>query len=399
MNEGFMKFDRLLEYKRYCLAGDNGSAIAGSIDDLFQQHGACAAEADSDCDIFVYIVNQPDAGALDEVTKPCCFMTQKALRPMQRQRRGSVIYINPTEAMRAMGYAIAMDVCKFDIRVNFVSHLITDSSKETVGENVERYANAALYLASDMSKNVTGQTLWTHHADFSAADQIRSRCAGTQFHGPVKMLYAEPQCALTDKLVSRLGGQVVLTDDPDQAHTLLFLVSTAILRHISDLREDEFDEIWQTNYIRAHALCLRAAQRMQSGQGGTILLIATDNLTGGARLTAAVSASVGALKDLMLQINRMYDKVRCNIIMAGALANGLTQEYQDLYADQYGAESEAILDGMQLIPKRDDDLDVIDAAIFLLSDQSSSVTGQCIPVNGGIRTLAHANMIYYFKAR
>ncbi len=65
-------------------------------------------------------MNQPDAGALDEVTKPCCFMTQKALRPMQRQRRGSVIYINPTEAMRAMGYAIAMDVCKFDILVNFV---------------------------------------------------------------------------------------------------------------------------------------------------------------------------------------------------------------------------------------------------------------------------------------
>jgi hypothetical protein len=45
MNEGFMEFDRLLEYKRYCLAGDNGSAIAGSIDDLIQQHGACAAEA------------------------------------------------------------------------------------------------------------------------------------------------------------------------------------------------------------------------------------------------------------------------------------------------------------------------------------------------------------------
>jgi hypothetical protein len=69
---------------------------------------------------------------------------------------------------------------------------------------------------------------------------------------------------------------------------------------------------------------------MQSGQGGTILLIATDNLTGGARLTAAVSASVGALKDLMLQINRMYDKVRCNIIMAGALANGLRRNTRTL---------------------------------------------------------------------
>lgn len=394
-----MNYHRLLEHKRFFLAGDIDHDVAGCINDVFLQQGGCASNAVSDCDIFVFIVNPANADQLDEVTKPCCFLTQAALGRMQSRCHGSVIYVNPTEAMRAMGYAIAMDVCKFDIRVNYVSHLQADPSDQTACETVERYADAALYLASDMSKNVTGQTLWTHAANAAAAQPIRIREIQNGQRNTGGTLYVEPQGTLKEKLSQRLDGGMTLTDDPDQCQALVFTGSAVSLQHMNDLSEAEFDRIWQTDYVRAYDRCLKTARRMQSGQGGHIILVTTDNLAGGARLTAAVSAAAGALKGLMQQINRTYDKVRCNIVMAGALASALSQGYEALYTEQYGAESRTILDGMQLIPKRDDDLDVIDAVRFLLSGEASAVSGQCIPVNGGIRTLAHANMIFYFKAR
>ncbi|MFC4102595.1 SDR family NAD(P)-dependent oxidoreductase [Paenibacillus xanthanilyticus] len=154
---------------------------------------------------------------------------------------------------------------------------------------------------------------------------------------------------------------------------------------MTDTTEELFDSIFAVNIKGAFFCSKHAIQAMRQSGGGSIVHIGSTNGYKGPKDLAAYSSSKGAMLTLNRHIAAHYgeDRIRSNWITVGWVASDgeieLHQSNGVSPAELRKRAASHIPSGRMQTPE-----DIGYGAVYLLSDESSQVTGTELHINGGI---------------
>ncbi|HYJ78334.1 MAG TPA: bifunctional rhamnulose-1-phosphate aldolase/short-chain dehydrogenase [Longimicrobiaceae bacterium] len=174
------------------------------------------------------------------------------------------------------------------------------------------------------------------------------------------------------------------------------VVSNAGIAHCAPIEALELADWERSLAVNAtgHFLVTRAALRLfrRQGTGGSLVFVATKNVTAPGRDFAAYSASKAAEAQLarVAAIEGGEIGVRVNMVNPDAVfATGLwSPEVREQRARAHGidpARVEEFYRGRNLLGVDVRAEDVAEAVVFFASDRSSRTTGAMLPVDGGVR--------------
>ena len=144
----------------------------------------------------------------------------------------------------------------------------------------------------------------------------------------------------------------------------------------------DWQDLYKVNVIGTWLCCKAVAPLMQNQKKGKIINIASDIIKnpGGQRLLP-YACSKGAVKTLTEMLARALGSYNINV---NAIAPGLTNTEAASSLGDNPEESFKIVVSAQAIHRREEPIDLVGTAVFLASPDSDFITGQLIPVNGGI---------------
>ncbi|MGU3470490.1 SDR family NAD(P)-dependent oxidoreductase [Paenibacillus sp. D51F] len=149
--------------------------------------------------------------------------------------------------------------------------------------------------------------------------------------------------------------------------------------------EEQFDSIFAVNMKGAFFCSMYAIQSMQKTGGGSIVHMGSTNGYKGAKELAAYSCSKGAMLTLNRHIAAHYgkDRIRSNWVTVGWVASeGEIELHQNMGISEEDLHTKALThvpSGRMQTPE-----DMAYGAVYLLSDESSQVTGTELHINGGL---------------
>ena len=145
-------------------------------------------------------------------------------------------------------------------------------------------------------------------------------------------------------------------------------------RPVAELHLDDWDAILQGT-LRASLLCTRAALGLMTKNSGSIVNISSIHAFAGDTTLVAYPAAKAALGALTRTVATQYGRlgIRCNAVCPGTIPP------PDLDVGEIDRRVRHQVIGRQGTPR-----DVANATLFLLSDESSFITGQTLAVDGGV---------------
>lgn len=164
-------------------------------------------------------------------------------------------------------------------------------------------------------------------------------------------------------------------------------VSYAGITPISSLVDTDqklFDDVMAVNVRAPFFSSQRAIRLMLRAGGGSLVLIGSAHSWGGQKDRAAYAVSKGALYTLSEHVSHNYsnEHIRCNFLTMGWTPT----EGELALREDLGMAGEELVDyASRLIPmgRMCTPSDIVPAALYLLSDFSSMVTGSNIRCTGG----------------
>jgi NAD(P)-dependent dehydrogenase (short-subunit alcohol dehydrogenase family) len=208
-------------------------------------------------------------------------------------------------------------------------------------------------------------------ASRAAAEQVVAALPG-EGHAVVQAELADPEAVrrMVDEAADRLGGIDVLVNNAAIFGDLKRLPFEGI-------DPDDWDRVMAVN-AKGPWLCTAAvAPQMRRRGGGSVVNIASATFFSGSPLLAHYVASKGAVIALTRSLARELGEHR---IRVNAVAPGftMTEASRHVFPD---AENYAWQKGALARPEQPED--VAGAVVFLASDASAFITGQCLVVDGG----------------
>jgi meso-butanediol dehydrogenase / (S,S)-butanediol dehydrogenase / diacetyl reductase len=205
----------------------------------------------------------------------------------------------------------------------------------------------------------------------------------------------------TAECIRRQGGEAIFVKTnliaADQVEYLVkmslttfsqinILYNNAAINHfanIVDTQEYDWDKVMQVNVKSVYLTCKYTIPVMISQGGGAILNTASAAAIVGLKNLAVYTASKGAVLQLSRNMALDYAKfgIRVNAICPGVTATEMTEKVIDSDSDPAAARARfdrVIPRGSMAAP-----LEIAKAALFLVSDDASYITGAAIPVDGG----------------
>jgi NAD(P)-dependent dehydrogenase (short-subunit alcohol dehydrogenase family) len=154
---------------------------------------------------------------------------------------------------------------------------------------------------------------------------------------------------------------------------------------LHETSNEEWDDLVATHLTGTFWGCKHAVNAMrESGRGGSIVNLGSIlSFTGDGYLAAYTAMKSGVLGlTKAIAIDYALDNIRCNCICPGDMETPMIQQYFDGTEDPQAAraEMEAAYPGKRIAHPRE----VASAAVFLVSDESSFVSGAPILVDGGL---------------
>jgi len=198
---------------------------------------------------------------------------------------------------------------------------------------------------------------------------------------------------LTPELES-LGASVILMDVakdsldqlqgiPDELHGLVYCPGSINLKPFTRLTSQDFLADFQQNVIGAVSLIQKFLPAFKKAGQSSIVLYSTVAVSSGMPFHASIAASKGAVEGLArsLAAELASSKIRVNVIapsltdtpLAGNLLN--TPEKKEAAGKRHPLQRVGTAEDMAKL------------TCFLLSDDSSWITGQVIGVDGGLGNL------------
>jgi NAD(P)-dependent dehydrogenase (short-subunit alcohol dehydrogenase family) len=153
---------------------------------------------------------------------------------------------------------------------------------------------------------------------------------------------------------------------------------------IEQAQREEFDRAMHTNCLAQLILIQKALPMLRRSKRASIVNVASVGALAALPMMSIYCASKAAVLGLTRAVAaELAPDIRCNAICPGGIDTPMSRNF---LAGFTPAEREALLPkltGRQLM-KRFSTADEIAALIvFLISDQSSFVTGACLPIDGG----------------
>lgn len=192
---------------------------------------------------------------------------------------------------------------------------------------------------------------------------------------------------MTADLMSQEATEKMVEDAYKESGKLDILVNNAGIMDdfspVGDVSDEMLEKLMALN-VYSPFYSMRSAIKIFEKQGsGNIINISSLGGLFGARAGAAYTASKHALIGLTKNTGFMYSKknIRCNAICPGGIDTDIaTGEYMK---DINKAGMEMVMTGIAGNPRNGQGSEVGTVALFLASEDSSYVNGQCIVLDGG----------------
>jgi NAD(P)-dependent dehydrogenase (short-subunit alcohol dehydrogenase family) len=143
-----------------------------------------------------------------------------------------------------------------------------------------------------------------------------------------------------------------------------------------DVERDDWRRVVMFNLDTAMFVSQAVARRMAAADGGSIVCLSSTSGLGASPFHAAYGAAKGAVISLVRTLALEWAElgIRVNAIAPGTIRTPRAgHDPGDAARDRRGVP----------MARRGDPTEIAAAALFLVSDLASFVTGQCLPVDGG----------------
>jgi NAD(P)-dependent dehydrogenase (short-subunit alcohol dehydrogenase family) len=170
---------------------------------------------------------------------------------------------------------------------------------------------------------------------------------------------------------------------PDPLHGLVYCPGTINLKPVQRITPDELSHDFNINAAGAFRMISASLKKLKAASGASIVLFSTVAVQTGMPYHVSVAAAKGAVEGMArsLAAELASSQIRVNVIAPSLtdtpLASPLlsTPEKKEAAAKRHP------------LGRFGNPADIASAALFLLSGQSSWITGQIIGVDGGMSTL------------
>ncbi|MGM9477991.1 SDR family NAD(P)-dependent oxidoreductase [Pedobacter sp. GSP4] len=170
---------------------------------------------------------------------------------------------------------------------------------------------------------------------------------------------------------------------PDELHGLLYCVGSINLKPFARISEAEFIEDLKLNVIGAALAVQQSLNSLKAAPWASIVLISSVAARRGMPFHASIAAAKAAVEGLAISLaaELSSNRIRVNAVAPSLTATPLASKLLNTPEKMEAAAKRHPL-GKYGQPK-----DISAAIAFLLSSESGWITGQIIPVDGGIGSL------------
>lgn len=200
-----------------------------------------------------------------------------------------------------------------------------------------------------------------------------------QFEGKITALSAD----ITDK--SKVEGMI---DEVLKSFGKLdILVNNAgvmdDMSGVGDVTDEMLEKVFSINFNSVVFSMRKAVKYFEEVGGGVIINVASIGGLHGGIAGAVYTASKHAIVGLTKNTGFMYanKNIRCNAICPGGIATEIGNSEFMKNINQEGAARTGL--GLALNPRFGNPSEIASVAVFLASDDSGYINGQCIQVDGG----------------
>lgn len=181
--------------------------------------------------------------------------------------------------------------------------------------------------------------------------------------------------------VLNLGDE--LKSLPDELHGLAYCPGSINLKPFQSLKADDFIDDFKLNTVGAALVIQKSLKSLRAAKGASIVLFSTVAANTGLSFHASVAAAKGAVQGLGLSLaaELASKQIRVNIVAPSLTDTPLAKNL--LSTD----EKKEASNKRHPIGRYGEAADISNAAIYLLSNDSSWVTGQILGVDGGMEKI------------
>ncbi len=171
-----------------------------------------------------------------------------------------------------------------------------------------------------------------------------------------------------------------LTSLPDELHGFVYCPGSINLKPFKMMGVDTFMSDMQLNFINLVKIVKDIMPRM--ADGSSMVFFSTVAVGTGMPFHTSVAAAKGAVEGFAKSLAAEYaPKVRCNVVAPSLVDTPLASR---LLSNDRKQEMMAARHPLKRVGKAED---IAAAAAFLLSEESSWMTGQTVGIDGGLSTL------------
>jgi len=170
---------------------------------------------------------------------------------------------------------------------------------------------------------------------------------------------------------------------PEEIHGVVYCPGTINLKPFNRLSQDDFKNDFQINVLGAVSVLQAVLPKLKKANGASVVLFSTVAAKIGLGFHASVAASKGAIEGLTLSLaaELSSNKIRVNCVAPSLTDTPLAKNL--LSSD----EKKEASNKRHPIGRFGTSADIANVTAFLISDESSWITGQVLGVDGGMGSI------------